>query len=141
MTSPSEHTSWREFGCKDGTPYPDEWRVGRALVLARAFEAIRADCGDKAIKILSAYRTPAHNARVGGTRASQHKEGRALDLRPPDGLTVYDFHARIKALATARPDLMIRGIGLYTSFIHVDVRPGERIAFWSGTRQAAEVPK
>lgn len=84
VTSPSEHLSWKEMACRDGTPYPAEWEK-RALILGRAFEAIRAECGGKPIKVLSAYRPKTYNFRVGGMRASQHIEGRALDLRPPAG--------------------------------------------------------
>jgi uncharacterized protein YcbK (DUF882 family) len=33
---------------------------------------------------VSGYRSPAHNARVGGVQASQHMAGRAADITPSD---------------------------------------------------------
>ena len=78
MNGPSEHLAWSELACKDGTPYPAQWRETRAVALSAVFEALRAAVGQP-LSILSAYRTQAHNRVVGGARASQHVEGRALD--------------------------------------------------------------
>src|SRR5690606_9510833 len=77
---PSQHLSWKELACKDGTPYPDEFKLdGRVFQLAAVFEDIRRVCGNKPIRINSAYRSPAHNKKIGGARNSQHLHGRALD--------------------------------------------------------------
>jgi len=126
---PSRHLTWSEFACKDGTEYPEIWRSNRALKLGIVFELIRAAFGNKPITVLSAYRTPEHNRAVGGARNSQHLEGRALDLRPPIGIKVTDFYRVIKALA---PDTDIRGIGLYPTFVHVDIRPQTHMTYWRG---------
>ncbi|HYE84728.1 MAG TPA: D-Ala-D-Ala carboxypeptidase family metallohydrolase [Vicinamibacterales bacterium] len=131
MTGPSTHLTWRELGCKDGTAYPREFiDDGRAARLAAVFEAIRASCGHQPIAVLSAYRSPAHNRKVGGARNSQHVQGRALDLRPPKGWTVARFYERIRALAPALPDL--KGIGRYATFVHIDVRPAPHLVVWNG---------
>lgn len=127
---PSAHLTWAELACKDGTAYPQEWRASRAVTLAQVFEAIRAACGQQPIAVVSAFRTPEHNRRIGGARHSQHVQGRALDLKPPKGMTVAQFHARILALVPALPAL--RGVGRYRSFVHVDVRPADRLARWTG---------
>lgn len=127
---PSKHLSWKELACKDGTPYPTIWKENRAIKLGVAFEMIRTALGDKPITVLSAYRTPAHNRAIGGARNSQHLEGRALDLRPPTGITVQNFYRIIKALA---PDCGIKGIGLYKTFVHIDIRPTTNTAYWKGT--------
>lgn len=129
---PSAHLSWAELGCHDGTPYPAVY-TDRALVLAREFEVVRDRCGQQPIVILSGYRTPAWNRKVGGARQSQHVEGRALDLRPPSGLTVAAFHVLI--LAWARDGLsQIRGVGRYDrqGFVHIDIRPSVRLVRWDG---------
>lgn len=127
----SAHLSLAELACKDGTPYPPEFiSDGRAHRLAVVFEAIRAACGHLPITILSAYRSPAHNKKVGGARNSQHMQGRALDLRPPSGLTVKAFYERIKALSQSLPDL--KGIGRYSTFVHVDIRPTPHLVLWNG---------
>lgn len=127
---PSPHLSWKELACKDGTPYPFEWRDNRAIQLAEIFEMIRSSFGSRPIKILSAYRTPSHNKKVGGARNSQHLHGRALDLKPPDDVSIQDLHRFIidKARST-----MIRGIGKYKTFIHIDIRPTDNIVKWSGS--------
>jgi uncharacterized protein YcbK (DUF882 family) len=128
LSPPSAHLSWKELACKDGTPYPFQWDA-RARALAAVFEAIRLAAGNTPIPILSAYRTPEHNRMVGGARNSQHVQGRALDLRPPKGLSVDAFYALIKRLATSSVPA-IRGIGRYATFVHVDIRPGSHLALW-----------
>lgn len=132
-THASPHLSFRELACHDAarTPYPAEWiHSGRVYVLAEVFEAIRAAAGHKPITVLSAYRTPAHNAAVGGAPGSQHLHGRALDLRPPAGMSVGTFHRIIRELAPTLPAL--KGIGRYRTFVHVDTRPAVRMAVWQG---------
>jgi uncharacterized protein YcbK (DUF882 family) len=130
MKGPSKHLSWKELACKDGTPYPEIWRTNRAVKLSAVFEMIRSAFGDKPITVLSAYRTSIHNRSIGGARNSQHLEGRALDLKPPNGITPFNFYRVIKALA---PDCGIKGIGLYKTFVHIDIRPTTNTAYWKGT--------
>ena len=131
MNGPSPHLSWTEMACKDGTSYPQAWRATRAVELAAAFEALRAAVGLPLV-VLSAYRSPAHNRRVGGARNSQHVQGRALDLRPPRGWT----STELAAVARAIPE--VRGLGLYDNFVHIDVRPVDRIVVWNGARAEAD---
>lgn len=131
MSGPSAHLSWEELACKDGTPYPAQWRTSRAALLARAFEALRRTIGQPLI-VLSGYRTPEWNRRVGGAPQSQHVQGRALDLRPPSGWTVLEF------AAVARDIEDVQGIGLYPTFLHLDVRPGPRLVVWHGVRREAD---
>lgn len=128
-TGPSPHIKWDELKCKDGTEYPQQWRDTRAPQIAAVFEKIRSLFGGKPITILSAYRTDAWNKKIGGAKFSQHKEGRALDLRPPEGVDVDTFFTKIRANATA---FGIHGLGRYTTFVHVDVRPADKLVTWSG---------
>ena len=131
MNGPSSHLSWKELACKDGTPYPDEFiKDGRVFTLALVFEDIRSLCGDKPIRVLSAYRTPEHNRKVGGARNSQHVLGRALDLAPPKNFNVDEFYKLIRANTE---DFGIQGLGKYKTFVHVDIRPTTRLVVWSGT--------
>jgi uncharacterized protein YcbK (DUF882 family) len=128
---PSEHLSWDELACKDGTPYPKEFRNERtAGRLAALFENIRFASGEKPIEILSAYRTKSHNNKIGGARFSQHLYGRALDLRPPKGMKLDKFYDIIHSNAF-RFD--IGGIGRYKTFVHVDIRTTSKLIVWSGT--------
>ena len=123
---PSKHLSWKELACKDETSYPAKWRHSRVLALATLFERIRKDCGNKSIRITSAYRTHEWNKLIGGARNSQHKEGRALDLIPPKGMSVNKFYKIIRDIS------YIGGIGRYKSFVHIDIRPSSRLVAWTG---------
>lgn len=125
---PSKHLSWSELACHDGTPYPAEWRHDRAVTLAREFEAIREALGVPLL-VLSAYRTPEWNRRIGGAAKSQHLQGRALDLVPVKGTTVAQLYKAALARAQA-PGSKLRGLGKYRGFVHIDVRPTTRLARW-----------
>lgn len=128
---PSKHLSWLELGCRDGSPYPAEWRGDRAVELARAFERIREICGFPLI-VNSAFRTARYNDSIGGAVRSQHVEGRALDICPArEGKR--GLQALREAAGQARAEGLIRGIGIYSGFVHVDTRPG-KAATWSGSR-------
>lgn len=133
MTGPSVHLSWDELACHDAarTPYPAEWRLTRAVQLAEAFEAIRAIWGVP-ITVTSGYRTPAYNASVGGAPHSQHVQGLALDLEPPDGVTVQDFWDEILRMAE---DAGIRGVGYAAPskghFVHIDCRDADTVEHWT----------
>lgn len=128
---PSTHLSWLELGCRDGSPYPVEWRGDRAVELARAFERIREICGFPLI-VNSAYRTAVYNDRIGGAVKSQHVEGRALDLCPSHA-GEKGLRALREAAGQARREGLIRGIGIYSGFVHVDCRSGKNVT-WSGSR-------
>lgn len=126
---PSKHLSWKEVACKDGTPYPKEFKLdGRIYRLAQVFEDIRALYG-KPITIHSAYRTPSWNKKIGGAKNSMHVQGRALDLGPPQGVSIKKFYEDIRLHAN---EFDIHGLGRYNTFVHVDIRPTEKLVAWSG---------
>ena len=115
----------REFRCKDGS---DEILVDEALVLL--LQCIREHFG-KAVTITSGYRTPAHNAKAGGTRFSQHLYGRAADIRVQG--------ASVEEVATCAERLLhgCGGVGRYPAkagraagWVHVDTRAKK--ARWRG---------
>ena len=135
MNGPSEHLSWIELACHDSprTQYPKEWRSDRALELAKAFERVRELCGFP-LTVNSAYRTPAYNRSIGGAIKSQHVEGRALDLVPVPCNDKNLMALRVAANA-ARREGLLRGIGNYTGFVHIDTRPGIEFT-WRGSRTA-----
>ena len=140
-THVSPHLRWVELRCQDAarTPYPQAWRESRAVPLAKEFEAIRTIIGAP-IQIGSGYRTAEHNRAIGGSRHSQHVEGRALDLYPPTGWVMRQFADVIHVLAIA-PASAIHGLGRYPAFIHIDIRPGPRLICWQGSRAWAEVKR
>lgn len=131
---PSAHLSWAELACHDGTEYPQHWRADRAVTLALTFESIRELLGGTPIVILSGYRTAAYNSRLEGAASkSQHVEGRALDLCHPQHEPREMFHAIMDAQRRGELPLL-GGVGLYRTFVHVDVRPKSigRVALWAG---------
>ena len=77
----------REFRCRDGT---DTIMIDESLVVL--LQCIREHFG-KPITITSGYRTAAHNAKVGGSKSSQHLLGRAADIQvagvSPDAVAAY----------------------------------------------------
>lgn len=107
----------REFRCRDGS---DTILVDEALTVV--LQCIRDHFG-KPVTITSGYRTPAHNAAVGGAKSSQHLLGRAADIRV-EGVSVEDVAAYAESLM---PDW--GGVGRYpvktgraTGWVHVDTR-------------------
>lgn len=80
--------------------------------LVQVLEAIRALNG-RPLRIVSGYRSPEHNKRVGGALRSQHLYGRAADI-PAGRATV--------AQAAAAGAVGIGSRGEWA--IHVDTRPG-----------------
>ena len=65
----------------DNTPTPEH--LANLERLARFLEDVKAALGGKPVMINSAYRGPAVNEKVGGSKASQHMVGCAADLRVP----------------------------------------------------------
>ena len=100
-TALSPHFCVREFRCKDGS---DPVFIDTAL--AELLERIRERFG-KPVTITSAYRTPAHNAKAGGAKFSQHLYGRAADIRVQD-VSVEDVAAYAESLMPDRG-----GVGRY----------------------------
>ncbi|MEO1446806.1 MAG: D-Ala-D-Ala carboxypeptidase family metallohydrolase [Cyanobacteria bacterium J06635_11] len=96
--------------------------VDRLLTLAKVFGKVRVKFGSP-IAINSAYRPP--NLKIGALY-SQHKYGRALDVRPLNG----DYKGLIQAIE-AVPE--VKGIGKggpSYGFWHMDIRPiSKRVYF------------
>ena len=107
-----------EFACKDGS---DTVFISQGLVTV--LQKIREHFG-KPVIITSAYRNDAYNKKVGGADYSQHKYGMAADIyiSGVSPATIAGF------VETIMPNT--GGIGIYSSFVHVDVRTA--CARWNG---------
>ncbi len=165
LTQISPHFYLEEFSCNDGTPYPvdqldedhpgQDWGEARLGLLVDTLEVIREALG-KPLRVLSGYRTLAYDTRLwersqaqgGGANdkappaASQHPKGRAADICT-GSLTAAQLRDLIGALYRAGRLPHLGGLGVYPSFVHVDVRPrkgstgGARdghLAQWGGSR-------
>jgi len=99
--------TWAELG----NP-PDRMRANSRR-LALCLETLRRQLGGHPIRLISAYRAPAHNARVGGADKSQHLRGAAADIAA--GVCTAE-QARAAGFS---------GIGQRGPWAtHLDVRPG-----------------
>lgn len=78
----------------DNTPYPEH--LDNLLRLASFLEEVKALLGGKPVMVNSAYRGPAVNEKVGGSKSSQHMVGCAADIRVP-GMTPREVCLAIKA--------------------------------------------
>lgn len=107
-----------EFACNDGS---DTIFISPGLVTV--LQKIRDHFG-KPVIITSAYRNDAYNKKVGGADYSQHKYGMAADIYISGvyPATIAEF------VETIMPNT--GGIGIYNSFVHVDVRTAR--ARWNG---------
>jgi uncharacterized protein YcbK (DUF882 family) len=105
----SVHFNRDEFACQCGCGFD----TVDALLL-EALESIRAHF-ERPIRVTSGCRCKGHNASVGGTPRSLHKQGRAADIQvskvPPE---------EVATLAEA----LGMSVGRYKTFTHVDSRTG-----------------
>ena len=86
--------------------------------LKQLVDSIREELGLPLI-VSSGFRCSKHNKEVGGVANSFHTKGLACDLR----LTAKDnTKANLAKLQAIARKLCTGGVGLYDSFVHVDVR-------------------
>lgn len=105
----SQNFSLHEFECKDGS-----FQVRIHPELVKKLQLLRSRL-NRPVNITSAYRNPTHNVKVGGAATSQHLFGTAADIRVA-GISIDDLAREAVAVG-------FTGIGLYKTFLHVDVRP------------------
>ncbi len=101
----SPHFSKHEFACR---------HCGRVVVsrhLVQHLEELRALVG-RPLRIVSGYRCPTWNRKVGGAVRSRHLTGEAVDLEAGYATVVQADAAGFKGVG-------YRG----TSAVHVDIRP------------------
>jgi len=114
----SENFKESEFACKGKGTLPVQ---GIAPKLLELLESLRAHF-DAPIKINSGYRSPEHNAKVGGAKGSYHVKGMAADI-VVKGVPASKVYNYLNAHHYG-------GVGRYSRFTHVDVRDGK--ARWQG---------
>ena len=73
------------------------------------------------LTVFSAYRSPRHNALVGGAPLSQHLLGTAFDLA---------LVLPLREMREAAADVGFTGFGCYRTFIHIDIGPKRSWGPW-----------
>jgi hypothetical protein len=154
-TKLSPHFELRQFLCKQEGGYPKYVVLSEALILKleRVVQALdRAGHDVDTLEVMSGYRTPYYNERIGNVRDSQHTAGTAADVfvdgrrdgrmddlnrdgvvTRDDAVWLFEVVDRMDRLPQA---LFKGGLGDYGStaghgpFVHVDVRG--RLARWRG---------
>ena len=116
-----------EFKCRDGSAVPEDL-MSNLIELVKNLQIIRDHIG-KPMHIISGYRSPKYNRKIGGARKSQHMKARAADivvknLKPQELREVI-----INLIKEGK--IKKGGVGLYRSFVHYDTRGWN--ARWKGT--------
>ena len=106
-----------EFDSKDGAEMPKDV-LENIKLLAKYVQIIRNEAGVPLV-INSGYRSPQHNAKVGGVKNSYHVQGKAGDLKPK-GITSKQLYDVIIKLIKGGV-IYNGGVGFYDSFVHYDI--------------------
>ena len=117
-----------EFKCKDGSTVPDEY-IENVKLLAKNLQVLRDKIG-KPIVIISGYRSPEYNKKIGGAKRSQHMVAKAADIIV-NGMSSTEIKDIIVSLIKSG-EMHPGGIGLYQTFTHYDVRGANRRWYGSG---------
>ena len=117
-TSLSKNFKVREFACQDGSD-----PVFVAPELVEVLQEIRDHFG-KPVNINSGFRTASHNKKVDGAAQSQHCYGTAADISIA-GVSPKTIAAFVETIMPS-----MGGIGIYKTFVHVDVR--SKKSRWNG---------
>src|SRR5512139_1850952 len=121
----------QRYGCPP-CPYPVQWITQRLLPLCQQLELLRTALGERSIEIVSGYRTEWYNRAVGGVKLSMHCAGRAADI-VVTGVSARDVQREVARLLQIGGLPLIRGVGRYPTFTHLDIRPTAGLVTWTGT--------
>ena len=118
--------SLSEFKCRDGSDVPEDM-MDNVILLCENLQVLRDHIG-KPIHVISGYRSPKYNRRIGGARRSQHMLAKAADIKIK-GMDPSEVKEVIVQLIK-EGKMKSGGVGLYRTFTHYDVRG--RNARWYG---------
>ena len=105
----TKNFSLKEFESKDGSKMPSDVYLN-IVKLVGQLQFLR-DYTGRAITVNSGYRSPEHNAKIGGSLSSQHLLGKAADITI-EGLKPAEVYRLIDELIDL--GLMLQGgLGLY----------------------------
>jgi len=110
----SRNFNLKEFEC----PCCNRVKISSRMVAM--LEKLRNMIGSRPIIITSGYRCKDQNSIVGGEKNSYHKYGLACDIKVEE--------MNPEDLAKYSKGIGFKGIGIYQTFIHLDLR--NEIYFW-----------
>lgn len=113
-----------EFACHDGTQIPERFHKN-VQKLADNLQIIR-DEANSPIHIISGYRHPNYNFKIGGAKYSQHLTASAADIVAKN-MRPWKLRKLIRKLIKAGK-IHNGGLGAYSNFTHYDIR--NEIARW-----------
>jgi uncharacterized protein YcbK (DUF882 family) len=128
----STHFVVEEFDCHDGTKVMKRDYNGLEYLCKTYLEPLRKKYGP--VHINSGYRTIAYNRSIGGATNSMHiysihdGNDQAADITCANG-SPSSWHAFLNAIRASKRNGR-GGLGLYPSFVHVDIRDYK--ADWRG---------
>jgi len=136
----SEHFTWIEAMCHDGTEVPLELQPNARILANLVLEPIRAEFGH-AIIPLSWYRTPEWNKHVKGAAGSFHMQALAADIRPASMHDLSNLKQCVLRMLADGKLPGLGGVGLYLGWIHVDARSrvNGHVAKWTGDKIGDEI--
>ena len=120
----SAHFNVSEFDCRDGTKVPQRDHDGLAYLCRTFLEPLRKKYGP--VHVNSGFRTRSYNARIGGASNSYHVytshdgNDQAADITCARGRPS-DWHRTANAIRANKRGGK-GGLGLYSNFLHIDVR-------------------
>ena len=131
--------STEEFACHDGTPVPKKLQANLLGLAVGVLQPIRERWGAP-IVVLSGYRTPAWNKRVGGAKASTHMTAEGADIRCTDPADLPAFTRVVEDMIAADALAALGGLGKYKGWLHVDTKkkPNGKLRRWTGTGVGSE---
>jgi uncharacterized protein YcbK (DUF882 family) len=114
----SKYFKLNEFESKDGAKMPESVK-SNLNELAKNLDIIREHINEP-IYINSGYRSPEHNLNIGGAKNSYHMKGLAADIRTKN-YTPLQLKMIVEKLIN-EGKIKQGGIGLYSNFLHYDIR-------------------
>lgn len=127
-----------EFDCHDGTPVPYELQPVLQILVEGVLQPIRERVGVP-VFVISGYRTPDYNRRIGGAALSTHVSAAGADIRTTvDAVKL--LHHTIKTMWEKDHIPALGGLGLYRTWVHVDTRKAAdgHLREWSGRGVGSE---
>lgn len=115
-----------EFKCPVGG-IPTGEVLDNVKHLAEQLQVLRDTLG-RPMHVISAWRSPEYNKKIGGAKESQHMYGRAADIKVV-GMAPPEVHAAVLKLIK-EGKITQGGVGKYSTFVHYDTRG--TAARWTG---------